>query len=653
MKFLYSILIFAAIACHTNAQTAEAAREPGQLLIQLKQGSDQQLISGLMNTFSPAGLTIEKQLSRRMNIWLFGFDEAVVDAGKLLDDIRRHPSVNLAQFNHKVTERELIPNDPSFSALWALKNTGQMSGTPGADIRASYAWDITTSGLTVEGDTIVIAMVDGGVDLGHSDLHLWKNRLEIPYNGIDDDGNGYIDDYNGWNAYGSNGNVSQSDHGTHVAGISAAKGNNSLGVTGVAFNTYLMPVSGSGSNEAVAVASYDYIFTMRKIYDETNGTAGAFVVVTNSSFGIDGGNPANYPLWGAIYDSLGSAGILNVASTANRGWDVDINGDIPTAMTNESIVAVTNSTNTDALNSQAAWGTNSIDLAAPGTNIYSTRTGDQYGYKTGTSMSSPYVSGAVALMYAAAGEATLLQYKNDPVLVSSKFKRYLIASVDTIPSLVGNTVSGGRLNLLNALQMVQNPPAISADPAMISLLTAPETITNIDILLTATGSETNSFTVSTPETTPWLSVNTTEGILHGSQPETITITINPNGMADDNYFSSITIRDYFLNELVIPVEAKVRTGVNTGRLKTDESLLSVSPNPIDNETRLSFTLGSASYTSIDVFDLNGRKKETLLGAIMNPGVHTFTWNPLLSPGVYMLKLTTSEKAEVIKVVIKQ
>jgi hypothetical protein len=146
MKFLYSILILVVIACHTYAQTTEAAREPGQLMIQLKQGNDQQLLTGLMNTFSPAGITIEKQLSRRMNIWLLGFNETNVDAVKLLEDIRRHPSVNLAQFNHKVTERELIPNDPSFSALWALKNTGQMSGTPGADIRASYAWILPPAG---------------------------------------------------------------------------------------------------------------------------------------------------------------------------------------------------------------------------------------------------------------------------------------------------------------------------------------------------------------------------------------------------------------------------------------------------------------------------------------------------------------------------
>ena len=642
------------LAMHTGimAQITEPVRESGQLLVQLKNANDQQLIPLIESDFSQTGLKAEKKLSPRMNIWLLRFDESIVDADRLLSEIRNHPAVGLAQFNHIVTQREVIPDDPSFSSLWALKNTGQMSGTPGADIKATYAWDITTSGETLAGDTIVIAMVDGGIDLGHSDLRLWKNRLEIPFNGIDDDENGYIDDYNGWNAYNNNAYITQNDHGTHVAGIASAKGNNSLGVTGVAYNTYLMPVSGSGSNEAVAVISYDYIYTMRKIYDESNGEAGAFVVVTNSSFGIDGGNPVNYPLWGAIYDSLGSVGILNVASTANRAWDVDVYGDIPTSMTNESIVAVTNSTNTDGLNPQAAWGATSIDLAAPGTNINSTRLGNTYGYKSGTSMSSPHVSGSIALMYAAADAATLDLYRNDPVLVSQKFKRYLIASVDTIQALVGNTVSGGRLNLQRALEMVQNPPVILADPPVLNLLTAPETITALELQLTSENTVNNPFNVSIPDSAEWLSIDTTAGVMRGSNPETITVTFNPNGLADDTYLSTIRVTDYFLNVLDIPVEMKVRVGVNTSRIRVDSRPLHVYPNPAGQLVNVQFSLEAASRVEIQIIEPGGRIAGNVVNGTYGAGTHTISYNNSLKPGFYVVKLTTPDFTGVAKLAVE-
>ncbi|NTW25140.1 MAG: S8 family serine peptidase, partial [Lentimicrobium sp.] len=305
MKIFSTLSILLLSSLLSFAQTANTEREPGQVLVQLKPSSGNTLVNSLLENFGTSGLRIETKLSSRMNIWLLGFEESKSDPVKLLSDIRKHPAVNLAQFNHKVEQREYIPNDPSFSNEWALKNTGQMSGTPGADIKATFAWDITTSGLTINGDSIVVAVIDGGVDLTHADLHLWKNRLEIPANSIDDDENGYIDDYNGWNAYTNSGNVPPHDHGTHVAGIAAAIGDNNTGISGVAFNTYVMPIAGSGNNEAIVVIAYDYVFEMRKRYNETDGAAGAFVVATNSSFGIDGGDPDNYPLWGAMYDSLG------------------------------------------------------------------------------------------------------------------------------------------------------------------------------------------------------------------------------------------------------------------------------------------------------------------------------------------------------------
>jgi len=652
MKRISTLIILLTTVAFAYSQQTSYEREPGQLMVQLQPNADDQTLAVLLEDFTSAGLHVDKRLSRRMNIWLLNFEETNNNAEKLLEQIRQNSSVRLAQFNHTVQDREIIPNDPSFTNEWALKNTGQMSGTPGADIKASYAWEITNSGLTANGDTIVIAMVDGGVDLGHSDLHLWKNRLEIPYNGIDDDENGYIDDYNGWNAYMNNGNMQQSDHGTHVAGIATAMGNNGIGITGVAYNTQLMPIAGSGTNEALVVIAYDYVFEMRKRYNETNGAAGAFVVVTNSSFGIDGGDPANYPLWGAIYDSLGSVGVLNVASTANRGWDIDINGDIPTAMTNESIIAVTNTTNTDTRNTQAAWGRNSIDLGAPGTNIYSTRQGDTYGYKTGTSMSSPFVCGSIALMYAAANEATLQLYDENPALVASKFKRYLIASVDTLPSLDGQTVSGGRLNLLNTLEMVVDQPFLTANPPELKLVMLPDYIDSVAIQLTSSNSEYNTYTVEIPDTTDWMYAEVPGGLLLGSNPGTLTAIFNTTGLSLGIHHSSFTVKDYFLNELVIPVQLTVDEDVKTRITNWNGATLTSGPNPFHNEITINYAIERASQISLTVYDINGRYIATLFNGLNTTGAHSLKWNTSAKPGIYLVKLVTGDDVKVMKVVKK-
>ncbi|MFH1120751.1 MAG: S8 family peptidase [Bacteroidota bacterium] len=649
MRFFLILIILFVTAEMVYTQPAIPEREPYQLLVQLKHADFEMLIPELMNSFSNTGLRLDRRLSKRMNIWLFRFDSLVSDPEALLDKLRLHPSVSLAQFNHKVSERETIPNDPSFTNEWGMKNTGQMNGTPGADIKATYAWDITTGGLTANGDTIVVAMIDGGVDLGHSDLKLWKNRLETPYNGVDDDGNGYIDDYNGWNAYMNSGNMQQSDHGTHVAGIATAIGNNNTGVTGVAYNTYLMPIAGSGTNEAIVVVAYDYVFDMRKRYSETGGAEGAFVVVTNSSFGVDAGDPEDFPLWGAMYDSLGSVGILNVASTANIGWDVDNNGDIPTAMTNESIIAVTNTTNTDIRNSQAAWGINSIDLGAPGTSIYSSRQGDTYGYKSGTSMSSPFVSGSVALMYAAADQTTLQLYEENPALLASKFKRYLIASVDSLEALEGQTVSGGRLNLLNTLQMVQNPPFLVSNPPEITMVMEQNTSDTVTLQLSSHNTEINPYTVEIPDTIHWVYADVAGGLLVGNTPGTLSAIFNTTALSLGSHMTTMTIKDYFLNDLIINLEVKVEEEVQTRLTSLTKALFTVSPNPYSDETILGFTLERASDISLIAYDLNGKPVTTIFNGFANCGAHSIHWKSNLAQGMYLVKLVCQDGVRVMKV----
>src|SRR5690606_25953748 len=229
-----------------------------------------------------------------------GMDEVLGDPEKYLYEVDAMDMVIACQLNYYVQSRATTPNDPSFNQQWALHNTGQSGGTVDADIDAPEAWDITTGGITATGDSIVVAVVDGGFYLNHPDLkpNLFKNRQEIPNNGVDDDGNGYIDDFDGWNAYNNNGNLSSGDnHGTHVAGIIGAKGNNNAGVSGVNWNVKIMPIRGSSGTTSVVVAAYGYAAKMRKLYNQTNGAKGAFVVATNASFGVDFGNAASYHVW--------------------------------------------------------------------------------------------------------------------------------------------------------------------------------------------------------------------------------------------------------------------------------------------------------------------------------------------------------------------
>ena len=426
---------------------------PGELILMLDRNAD---ANSLARDFGFIKLRPKEVLVEELHIWLYQFDDSRMQSDVVLERIRKHRAVLIAQFNHYVTERSVFPNDTRFNEQWSLNNTGQGGGTPDADIDAPEAWDFTTGGLTAQGDSIIVAVVDCGFYLTHLDIKYWKNYEEIPGNNIDDDGNGYIDDFDGWNAISNNGTITGCTHGSHVSGIAGAIGNNNNGIAGVNWGVKIMAVQGSSGTESVVVRAYGYVLKERRLYNQTNGQHGAFVVSTNSSFGVDYGQPSQYPLWCAFYDSLGAAGILNACATANLNINIDIVGDIPTACPSPFMVSVTNTTNQDLKNSGAAYGLVTIDLGAPGTNILSSTTApNNYGNLTGTSMATPHVAGAFALMFAAASSSLIQAYKNDPDSIALVFKDKMLQGVDPKPSLQGITVSGGRLNVYNSILLIQ------------------------------------------------------------------------------------------------------------------------------------------------------------------------------------------------------
>ena len=440
------ILAIMALSVFSYAQEPQQSQESttyveNEFIIWLEQDVDAADFAAKSNT----GIMPKRQLSKRLNIWLFEINDNKELREDKMRRLNANADVRVIQNNHtNITLREAIPDDPFFGQQWAP-----------AIMNLPQAWEeFTTGGVTATGDTIVVAVIDGGADWTHEDLNCWENAHEIPNNGIDDDGNGYIDDFHGWNAYNHNGYVGSNNHGTHVSGIIGAVGNNGKGVCGVNWNVKIMPIGGSSSNESIVVEAYSYVLEMRARYNETDGEEGAFIVATNSSFGVDYGNPDDYPIWCSMYDEMGNVGILSCGAGPNMNVNVDVVGDVPSACPGNYLIGITNTTSSDEKYGNAGYGVNNIDIGAPGTSIYSTLPNNNYGNMTGTSMATPQVSGTIALMYAALPEEMMIACKNDPANFCLSVRHHLLNGADHLPSLDGLVAAGRRLNAYGAIESV-------------------------------------------------------------------------------------------------------------------------------------------------------------------------------------------------------
>lgn len=454
MKKIYVIVIALALNL-SNAFAQDKNYVTGEILVQLQ---EEQSATALLNNFTSRefSLSVPERVSKSLNIWKFNYSPANADIEKVLNFVFETTGVVAVQKNH-ILENRATPNDSKYSSQWQYEQRNDI------DLDAPEAWEITTGGKTANGDEIVVAVIDDGCNLNHEDLvdNLWTNKHEIPNNNKDDDGNGFVDDVRGWNSGNKNDRITGGGHGTPVAGIVGAKGNNNKGVAGVNWNVKLMIIQGGGQEKA-AIAAYDYALQNRKLYNETNGEKGAFVVATNASWGIDGGKAKDAPLWCAFYDELGEAGILNAAATTNRNYNVEVKGDLPTQCTSDYLIAVTNVQKNDEKRPSAGYGKTSIDLGAFGTDTY-TVTRTSYGGFGGTSAATPHVAGTIALLYSVPSKGFADLAKKDPAKAALKAKAYIMDNADPNKSLQGITVTGGRLNMHKSLKGLLSDSTLSID----------------------------------------------------------------------------------------------------------------------------------------------------------------------------------------------
>jgi hypothetical protein len=445
MKHLYALPLLLLSLWSPLVATAQGpAYLPGELLVMLKPGEVAQYVADDLQLLNGqrTGLAVAQELSAPMRTWLLRFDATVMAQQEVLRAVSAHPAVMLAQNNHVVTERQ-VPNDTQYGQQWHHQN-----------INSEAAWEISTGGVTATGDSIVVCIIETA-DLPHADLtaNAWRNLGEVADNNIDDDQNGYVDDRLGWNPPGNNDAVFGGGHGTQVAGMIGAKGNNASGVAGANWNVKMMVVNYGGTSEAQVVAAYTYPLVMRRLYTSTGGEKGAFVVATNASWGIDNGDPADSPIWCAMYDTLGTAGILSCGATANNNVNVDVVGDLPTACASDFMISVTATNNAD-VRTFSGYGLTTIDVGAPGENVRTTSIGGGYGSTSGTSFASPLTAGVIGLLYSAPCPSLMALVNADPAAGALYIRQMLFEGVDAVGNLGGQTVTGGRINAGTSMELL-------------------------------------------------------------------------------------------------------------------------------------------------------------------------------------------------------
>jgi len=432
-----------------NAILAQHERAPGQVIVKVKPSalrtaSREEIFD--TGRFRIAAIKPFETSASLYTVKLSGDDQTA----QFLEAAASNPAIEYAEPNYILhvdgfrdgAPAEKIPAVSEFGQLWAMKNTGQKDaegtvGVVGADIGATKAWALTTGNKN-----ITVAVIDTGMDYNHPELkdNVFRNEADCFSDGIDHDGNGFVNDCHGWNFAGvsTNDPMDDNEHGTHVSGTIGANGDGGGKIAGVNWHTSIMPVkfltgSGSGTLDD-AVKAIQYATKMK-------------VKVMSNSWG---GGGFSQTMFDAITEAK-TKGILFVAAAGNDSTNSDSSPHYPAGYQVDNVISVAATTNRDTLATFSTFGKRTVHIAAPGHKIYSSIPGGKYDNFSGTSMATPHVSGAAALVW---GANTGLTY--------AEVKDRLLRSRDYIPSLTRKVASSGRLNVYNALMGIYPP---SPEPA--------------------------------------------------------------------------------------------------------------------------------------------------------------------------------------------
>ena len=474
------LTVFVVSASLTQFSSAQAQRATelinghkaakGEVLVKFRQVSPTS-ITALTRNYD---LSLHHSIGRVKN--LYHLRSRSWRVAMLLKELSARSDVVYAEPNYQLKAAE-VPNDPQFGDQWALQNTGQSSdgfgaGTPGADISAVSAWDLST-GSTSQ----VVGIVDTGIDYTHPDLaaNIWSAPASFTVT-ISDLPVTCAAGTHGFNAIElSCDPMDDYMHGTHVAGIIGASGNNNLGVAGVNWTTQMMGLKFLNSQgygyTSDAVNAIDFAIQVKALFASTNG---ANVRILSNSWGGSGFSQA-------LVDEINAAAnndMLFVAAAGNSSANIDVMPMYPASYNLPSEIAVAATDNNDALADFSNYSPDEVHLGAPGVDVLSTLPAGTYGYLSGTSMATPHVSGTAALMLSICN------------LHTSDLKKNLLDNVDSIPSLTGKTITGGRLNVYHALESCNGPVGVSpvainfgtllvgkASPAKVVTLTNYQTVT--------------------------------------------------------------------------------------------------------------------------------------------------------------------------------